>query len=106
MFTRKAVEEITSGFLAELKKRGFKPTKAILFGSYAKGTPHEHSDIDLAVWDDQFTGCLPIDIEQLHDVKRKFHPLLEIHTFHSSESEDTNPFIAEILKNGVAVRIQ
>src|SRR5216683_4356335 len=27
----------------------FKPDKIILFGSYAHGTPHEHSDVDLLV---------------------------------------------------------
>jgi uncharacterized protein len=103
MFTRKAVREITTGFITELKAKGFSPTKAILFGSYAKGRPHEHSDIDLAIWDEKFTGCLPLDIELLHDAKRKFHPLLEVHTFHTSDTLDTNPFIGEILKNGIAL---
>ncbi len=105
MFTRKAVREITLGFLAELKTKGFNPTKAILFGSYAKGNPHNHSDIDLAVWDEKFTGCLPIDIEQLHEVKRKFHPLLEVHTFHTTDTHENNPFICEILKNGIVIEL-
>jgi uncharacterized protein len=105
MFTRKAVREITSGFLTELKKKGFNPTKAVLFGSYAKGNPGEYSDIDLAVWDEKFTGCLPVDIEQLHDVKRKFHPLLEVHTFHASDTEENNPFIKEIQKHGIPMEV-
>jgi uncharacterized protein len=105
MFTRSAIREITVGFIEELKQEGFHPTRAVLFGSYAKGRPHEYSDIDLAVWDERFSGCGPIDIELLHTAKRKFPPLLEIHTFHSGDSVDTNPFIGEILKYGIDVPV-
>lgn len=37
------------GVLQELKKEG-KILVAILYGSYARGTPHKRSDIDLAVF--------------------------------------------------------
>ncbi len=47
---------IDAGVKSELKKyveallkAGIKPSKVILFGSYAKGTPHSYSDIDVAV---------------------------------------------------------
>lgn len=38
-------------YINELKKslRNLKPYKAILFGSYANGTPHRDSDIDLII---------------------------------------------------------
>jgi len=38
-------------YLEELTKsiKELKPYKAILFGSYANGTPHEDSDIDLVI---------------------------------------------------------
>ncbi len=105
MFTRKAVKEVIDSFLNELKAKGFNPSKAVLFGSYAKGTPGEYSDIDLAVWDKQFTGCLPVDIEQLNNAKIKPHPLLEIHTFHCDETADNNPFIKEILSSGISIPV-
>ena len=34
---------------ARLIADGFQPDKIILFGSYAYGTPHEESDVDLLV---------------------------------------------------------
>ena len=37
----------------------YQPKSVILFGSYVNGTPHEYSDIDIAVVFDNFEGdCL------------------------------------------------
>lgn len=104
MFTRKAVKKIASAYIQELKRHGYNPKRAILFGSYAKGNPHKDSDIDLAIWDEKFTGCLPQDVETLVRVhKIKTPPLLELHTFHADENEHTNPFIGEVLKHGIPI---
>ncbi|MEK6782476.1 MAG: nucleotidyltransferase domain-containing protein [Bacteroidota bacterium] len=105
MFTRKAVAKVVEGFIAELKSKGYNPTQAILFGSYAKGSPQEHSDIDLAVWDDKFSGCLPEDIENMIKLKVKKPVLLELHTYHSSETVDSDPFIGEILSHGIPIKV-
>ncbi len=105
MFARSTVIKISKEFIADLKTRGFAPSRAILFGSYAKGIAHENSDIDLAVWDDKFSGCLPADIELIIPSKKKFHHLLEVHTFHSADSKSTNPFIGEIERTGIAIPI-
>jgi predicted nucleotidyltransferase len=103
MFTKETATAIASNFVRELKRKGFQPTKAVLFGSYAKGNAHELSDIDLAIWDNKFTGCLPVDVESILDIKIKFDPLLEVHTFHSSATEETVPIIREILMTGIPV---
>ncbi|MCS6973767.1 MAG: nucleotidyltransferase domain-containing protein [Cyclobacteriaceae bacterium] len=105
MFTRQAVFDIVNRFLRALKADGFNPTRAVLFGSYVRGKAHRYSDIDLAVWDEKFSGCLPEDIELLHNAKRQVHPALEVHTFHASETEETNPFIKEILREGIMIEI-
>ncbi len=104
MFTRRTAIKIATEYVQNLKRHGYNPQKAILFGSYAKGNPRKDSDIDLAIWDRNFTGCLPQDIETLvfaHKIKTP--PLLELHTFHTDENEETNPFIAEILKYGIII---
>ena len=41
---------------AEAVKKEFSPAAIILYGSYAKGTPNEDSDIDVAVVFNGFTG--------------------------------------------------
>ena len=41
---------------AELVRKELAPSEIFLFGSYAHGTPHEWSDIDIAVVVDHFEG--------------------------------------------------
>lgn len=100
MVTRKALAQRISGFITDLKAAGYAPSKVVLFGSYAKGRPHEMSDIDLAVWDKKFTGCGTVDIEPIAAIISKY-PLLELHPFSEEDTESNNPFVKEILKYGV-----
>lgn len=44
MISRKAIQQYCDAIAA-----AFKPRKIILFGSYAYGTPHEDSDVDVMV---------------------------------------------------------
>ncbi len=99
MVTRKVLNQRISAFVDSIKAAGYQPTKVVLFGSYAKGKPHEHSDIDLAVWDDKFTGCGTKDIEPIASIVSKF-PLIELHTFSNDDQAENNPFIKEILSYG------
>ena len=103
MFTRKSLKIIIQEFILELRSKRYNPSKVVLFGSYAKGSPHEHSDIDLAIWDEKFTGCIPLDIESLLKMKVKFPTLLELHTYHSTETVESDPFIGEIEKHGILI---
>jgi len=101
MLTRKALNQRVAGFIADLKAAGYSPSRVVLFGSYAKGNPHELSDIDLAVWDKKFTGCGTVDIEPIAAIISKY-PLLELHPFSLHDTESNNPFVKEILRQGVA----
>ncbi len=48
------IKEIISRFKEALRKRGVTAEKIILYGSWAQGTPHEGSDIDLVVVSEAF----------------------------------------------------
>jgi predicted nucleotidyltransferase len=41
---------------AKVVAKEFNPKQILLFGSYLNGTPHEYSDIDIAVIFDSFSG--------------------------------------------------
>ena len=102
MVRRKNIEAEIKGCLAALEENGFAVQKAILFGSMAKGNPHEYSDIDLAVWSEQFTDNYFSNIEKTAFIKRQFSNI-ELHPFTLHETADNNPFIEEINATGKVV---
>jgi predicted nucleotidyltransferase len=51
-----AVLKIITRFREALEKRGTRPSRIVLYGSYALGNYHEGSDIDLVVVSDDFVG--------------------------------------------------
>ncbi len=104
MFTRKALIKHIESFLVELIAAGYDPTKVILFGSYANGSPTEMSDIDLAVWDARFTGSGTVDVTPIASIISK-HQRIELHPFAEGETEEINPFISEIVKKGIRLQI-
>jgi uncharacterized protein len=104
MLTRKKLFNLIHNFLTDLKAFGYHPEKVILFGSYAKGNPHKNSDIDLAIWNEGFTGVNFIDFEPFVHIVSKYHPL-QLHTFASGETEQDNPFIQEITSNGIVINL-
>ncbi len=105
MLTRKDLRKNIQQFIEELKTKGYHPSKVVLFGSYAKGRAHEYSDVDLAIWDEKFSGCAPFDVEKLLKDKVKLPSRFELHTYHTSETVDSNPFVGEILSHGISFEV-
>ena len=56
MLTQNAAIETVRNFANEIKSCGVNLRNVILYGSFAKGTQHEWSDIDVALVADEFTG--------------------------------------------------
>ena len=102
MVTVRIAKEKITAILGDLRAMGYSPSRAVLFGSVAKGKAHEMSDVDVAIWDEKFTGCTPIDYESIVSVLHKY-PRVEVHTFNATENKETNPFISEIEKNGIEI---
>jgi predicted nucleotidyltransferase len=99
MLTRKALDEKISGFLSELENVGFKVSKAILFGSYAKGNIHEYSDIDLAIWLSNFPEKHWSEIPAITPLVAKYSPISP-KFYRENETENEDPFIGIIEKTG------
>jgi predicted nucleotidyltransferase len=96
-----AVTELCRQY-AEDVRRAMPVDRAVLFGSYAKGTADEGSDIDLCFFLDSYNGRRRIDImfdlfKMVRGYKRvPFEPIV----FETSEIENDNPFVKEILRTG------
>ncbi|MBI4646345.1 MAG: nucleotidyltransferase domain-containing protein [Bacteroidia bacterium] len=58
MVTQNVIIETVKNFASEIKNSGINLKKVYLFGSYAKNQQKEHSDIDVALVADEFTGLV------------------------------------------------
>jgi predicted nucleotidyltransferase len=80
--------------------------KVYLYGSYAKGTSHEWSDVDICFFSKSFEGKKSVDIVcDLFAIARKYNPdiCFEPNAFPTSELENDNPFVKEILNTGIEI---
>ena len=76
--------------------------KVYLFGSHAKGTPDESSDIDLAIIFDSLSDEFDMQVE-LMKIRRNFDTRIEPHPFRSADFNPSHPLANEILKNGFEI---
>ena len=80
--------------------RKFHIEKAYLFGSFAKGTQHRDSDIDLAIVFQNVEDIIEMQILLLQ-LRSEDDLLIEPHPFIHSDFNFSNPMVAEILKDGI-----
>jgi len=78
--------------------------KIYLFGSYAKGTATELSDVDIAVFFTNFQEKTRFDFElSLLKLCRGHRSYFEPLAFESADLYDDNPFVNEILRTGLEI---
>ncbi|MBI5324842.1 MAG: nucleotidyltransferase domain-containing protein [Ignavibacteriae bacterium] len=95
--------DIIHRFVDEAEKEKIHIQQAILFGSYATGNYHKYNDIDLAVISDEFEGIRLFDNIKLDRPVLRSSYDLETHPFRPEDFTEDNPFVKEILKNGIRV---
>lgn len=93
-----------SDYLAECNRLGVYFKKVILFGSYARNTATEWSDVDLALVSDNFTGMIIEDNRKISRANIKFVDI-EPHMFSSAYFEEGDPFIEEIIRTGKEIKL-
>lgn len=98
------VRRLVSAYLADLEQRTQLPIeRAVIFGSYAKGTPHRWSDVDLCVVSKRFRNRShaidylwsrrPMQFSEISPVGFPPHDFIW-----------WDPLVAEIQRYGVRVR--
>jgi len=97
-----AVSKIAGDYAVEVS-RELPVDKALLFGSYAKGKADEQSDVDICFFLKSYSGKRRVDLlTQILGIGGKkyqgtfFEPIV----FETSEIQNDNPFIREILATG------
>src|SRR5574341_996900 len=102
------IREKLREFSKVLRKKGIRITKIILYGSYAAGTFHKDSDIDVAIISPDFGRDRFEEGVELFEIACKIDPRLEPVPV-SLESFKKNtwlPLIYEIREKGVEVKIE
>lgn len=89
-------------YISFLKRNDFNIQSAYIFGSYAKGTFNDDSDIDLAVVMNDLSNGFLTQVE-LMKISRKFDTRIEPHPFDEADFDTSNPFAHEILTTGVQI---
>jgi len=106
MFTRDVIIETVRNYAHRIEANGVHLKTVILYGSFAKGTQHEWSDIDVALVADEFTGFYFDDAKLIPYMgfKQPYpYTLIEAKTYPTDYFEQGDPFIEEIKKTGIKI---
>jgi len=97
--------EIMESIQKYIKKisKHYKIDAIILFGSYAKGTENENSDIDIAIISSDFNDIIE-DGAKLIGLTWKVDTRIEPHPITTEDYKKvSNPFIKEVVDTGIKV---
>lgn len=97
------IADIVSRYIEEILKN-YEVETIILFGSYAKGTNTEDSDIDIAIIFKNLKGNILDEELKLMRLRRKIDTRIEPHIIRIEDYEKiSNPFVKEIIDTGIKV---
>ena len=89
------IKDSIYAFAHELEK-SIRIKELYLFGSYAKGTNNQYSDIDLAVVSEDFSGVRCIDHDKFIDALMNSDKAIEPIAFSIESFTDDDMFVKEI----------
>lgn len=99
------IERVIRDYLEAISKK-IPIEKAILFGSYAKGTFTKDSDIDLAIFSNVFTNDNRLDdFRLLFREAMEFPVDLQPQPFTKDDLINPEGIVKEIFKTGVEIKI-
>ncbi|HET7579671.1 MAG TPA: nucleotidyltransferase domain-containing protein [Bacillales bacterium] len=95
------VNQSVMNYLQDVSRR-VKINKAFLYGSYATGNYDEQSDVDVAIFSENFNNQSSVEINAfLFSIARKYKDIcIEPIGFNESDIKADNPFVKEILRTG------
>jgi len=98
--------EIVKNYLHLLRKEGLVVEKGILFGSRAKGTAKDYSDIDLCVVSPEFGEDPIAETVRLKSLTWNIDPSIEVVPYSPQDlAVEEDPLAYEITKYGKEIKI-
>lgn len=107
--TSSKINQIVKDYIKELAKVHIRPKKIILFGSYAAGSTHDWSDIDLSIISDDFEGKGILERQQiLGRANQNLQAPLDLIGYTSRELDQCEPgtLLYEIVKKGLEIPLK
>lgn len=99
----KLVMEIIEKYIEKICEN-YKIEAIILFGSYAKGTNNEFSDIDIAIITDDFENDIIDEELNLMRLRRDIDKRIEPHIIRIEDYKNVStPFVKEVIDTGIKV---
>ncbi len=95
-----SIIKIIKRYIEELEKNGIKISEAIIFGSRAKRTAKEESDINIALISDAFTGDRFEDRRRIVPLRRRIDSRIEPIPFRPEDFNDGGMLVEEIKSTG------
>lgn len=89
----------------DILKKEYDLYALVLFGSYADGTASEYSDVDIAVFSDDFGEDVLFDMKRLFKLRRKIATDIEPLPFKKKDFSEHEPsdFIHQIVSRGKVI---
>jgi predicted nucleotidyltransferase len=97
-----AIKDVVEQYVSDVR-RAMPIDKAVLYGSYAKGTATKYSDVDICFFSRTFENKRDVEvIADLLGLARKYYQRVcfEPNVFPTSEIDNDNPFVKEVLRTG------
>lgn len=99
----KIIMEIVQKYVKKICEN-YKVYTIILFGSYAKGTEHKDSDIDIAIITDDIENDIFDEELNLMKLRRNIDTRIEPHLIRIEDYKNAEtPFIQEVIDTGIKV---
>lgn len=97
------IRDIIDKYICALEEQHIHVQRAVLFGSYAHGRANEWSDIDIALVSDAFEGDRFDDRSKIRRITLSVSSDLSPLPFRPEDFIPENPFVKEILEEGVSI---
>lgn len=92
--------KLSREYLVKVKKNKIEFSEAWLFGSFARGSNHENSDIDIAIVLSKNDKSFDTEVK-LMTLRTGEETLIEPHAFNKDEFELSIPIVYQIINNGL-----
>ena len=100
-----AIMEVVRRYVRALEEQGIHVDDAILFGSFAKGTARDESDIDVALVSEAFTGDRFDDRRRIVPLRRAIDSRLEPMPFRPEGFAGGGNLVDEIKRDGIRIEL-